>query len=84
MGFLSEGSYSKPKLIENKVVKRILDNESNKLSFENKVKDYLIDFVKLHYKIILAIFLFCSLLYWRYIEIQKIRNKKNDTDYDSD
>ena len=81
MGFLSEASYSKPKLIENKVVKKILNNESNKTSFENKAKDYLTEFIKLHYKIILAIFLFCGLLYWRYVEIQKIRNNK---EYDSD
>lgn len=94
MGFLSERSYGKPKLIENKVVKKIMDNENNKITFEIKAKDYLTEFIKLHYKIIIGIFLFGCLLYWRYVEIQNIRKKKEtkkskktfyyDQDSDSD
>jgi hypothetical protein len=72
--FLSE-TYDKPKLIEQKLIKKIINNQNNEITFETKIKDTLIDIIKNYYKIILPILFIFGCLYWRYIEIQKKRKQ---------
>jgi len=84
--FLSE-TYDKPKLIETRLVKKIINDQNNQITFETKIKDTLIDIIKKYYKIILAILFVFGCLYWRYIEIQKKRkilNKIENNYYEED
>lgn len=81
--FLSE-SYDKPKLVEPKLVKKIIDDQNNKITFESKVKTTLIDFTKKNYKIIFGFLLIGGLLFWRYNDIKRKRRNENKVDYESD
>jgi len=81
--FLSE-TYDKPKLIEPKLIKKIINNQNNEITFETKIKDTLIDIIKNYYKIILPILFIFVCLYWRYIEIQKKRKKIYNEYYEED
>lgn len=74
--FLSE-SYDKPKLIEKKIITRIINDQNNKVTFETMITNTVFDIVKKYYKIILGFLLIFGCLYWRYIEIQKKRNILN-------
>ena len=81
--FLSE-SYDKPKLVEAKLVKKIINDQNNKITFESKVKTTLIDFTKKNYKIIFGFLLIGSLLFWRYNDIKKKRRTENNYESDSE
>uniref|UniRef100_A0A6C0DAE9 Uncharacterized protein n=1 Tax=viral metagenome TaxID=1070528 RepID=A0A6C0DAE9_9ZZZZ len=81
--FLSE-SYDKPKLVESKLVKKIIDDQNNKVTFESKVKTTLIGFTKKNYKIIFGFLLIGGLLFWRYNDIKKKRRIENNIEYESD
>jgi hypothetical protein len=72
--FLSE-SYPKPKLVENRLVNKILDEQNNKVTFEKKALDFIKNLVKQNWKALLIVLVIFGLFYWRYIEIKKIRNK---------
>ena len=76
----------KPKLIENKIIKKMIDQQNNHITFETKVKTKVIDIFKNNYKVILAGLFFIGCLYWRYNEIQQKRSKKkyNETIYEED
>lgn len=69
--FLSE-TY-KPKLIENKIIKKMIDQQNNQVTFETKVKTKIIDICKNNYKVIIGVLFFIGCLYWRYNEIQQKR-----------
>jgi predicted negative regulator of RcsB-dependent stress response len=71
--FLSE-SYPKPKLVENRLVSKILEEQNNKVTFEKKAIDFIKNFVKKNWKALLIVLVIFGLFYWRYIEIKKIRN----------
>jgi len=75
--FLSE-SYDKPKLIEQKLIKKIINNQNNEITFETIIKNSLVDIIKKYYKIILIILFIIGCLYWRYIEIKKRREIINN------
>jgi hypothetical protein len=81
--FLSE-SYDKPKLVEAKLVKKIINDQNNKITFESKVKTTLIDFTKKNYKIIFGFLLIGGLLFWRYNDIKKKRHNENNYESDSE
>lgn len=84
--FLSE-SYDKPKLIETKLIKKIVNKQNNQITLETKIKDTILDIIKKYYKIILGILFIFGCLYWRYIEIQKRRkilNKLENNYYEED
>ena len=72
--FLSE-TY-KPKLIENKIIKKMIDQQNNQVTFETKVKTKVIDICKNNYKVIIGVLFFIGCLYWRYNEIQQKRSKE--------
>jgi len=87
--FLSDTN-NKPRLIEPKLLKKIINDQNKILTFESKIKIGLIDFIKLYYKFIFGFVIVLICLYWRYSEIQKRRRniKKeniyysvNDDDY---
>lgn len=68
--FLSD-TYDKPKLVDSKTVKKIMIENKINTSFENKLKDYIINFIKNNYKVILITLIISCGLYWRYHETQK-------------
>jgi Na+/H+ antiporter NhaC len=78
--FLSE-TYNKPKLVESKLVKRIIDNQNNEISVETKIsntiKNNIMDFVIKNYKIIIIIFIIIIALYWRYKYAQNKKKQEN-------
>ena len=77
--FLSE-TYDKPKLVESKLVKKIIDNKNVPLSFESKltntIKNSIIIFITKNYKIIIILLIIIIALYWRYRYAQKKKIKK--------
>ena len=86
--FLSE-SYLKPKLIESRLINKIIEEQNNKITFEKKAITYLKNFTLQHWKIIIGLLLISGLLYWRYKEIKNIRNnktvfKKSNNKYEDD
>ena len=83
--FLSE-SYPKPKLMESRLVNKIIDEQNNKITFEKKATIYIKNIIVKHWRIIIVLFVIIALFYWRYIETQNKRHKQkqNNTDYESD
>jgi hypothetical protein len=75
---------NKPKLIESKLIKRIVNEQTNNSEFEERAKVILIDFIKKNYVVLIGIGICIGLLYWRYIEIQHRRKKNKSYDSDSD
>jgi hypothetical protein len=85
--FLSD-SYPKPKLIESRLVNKIIQEQNSKTTFEDKATTYIKTFTLKNWKMIGFILGIIGLFYWRYKEIQNIRNKKSkqyeeDSDYES-
>jgi hypothetical protein len=84
----------KPKLIENKIIKKMIDQQNNHITFETKIKTKVIDIFKNNYKVIIGGLFFIGCLYWRYNEIQQKRyneiqqkrskKKYNETIYEED
>lgn len=72
--FLSE-SYPKPKLIESRLINKIIEEQNNKITFEKKATIYIKNFILRHWKIIIVLLVIIGLFYWRYKEIKNIRNK---------
>jgi predicted negative regulator of RcsB-dependent stress response len=64
--------FQKPKLIDNKLLKKIIIKENtNKLVYEL----YFIEFIKNNYKIVALVLIIIISLYWRY---NYIKNKRLD------
>lgn len=86
--FLSE-QYQKPRLVENRTIKNIIESQPiqqpiiNDTFFDDILKE-IIETIKINYKIIFFILVICIGLYWRYREIQQIKNNKLDYETDSD
>ncbi len=74
--FLSE-SYPKPKLMEPRLINKIINDQTNKITFEKKAIIYIKNLILKHWQIIIALLIIIGLFYWRYIEIQNKRNKEN-------
>ena len=76
--FLSE-SYAKPNLIEKRLVNKIIEQQNNKISFENKTIGYIKKNIYIYWKIIISLLIIYGLFYWRYREVKNIRknNKQN-------
>lgn len=68
--FLSE-TYDKPKLVETKLVKKIIAEQIYQITWEEKIFYIFLDFIKKNYKILLVIFIIIIGLYWRYYETKK-------------
>ena len=82
--FLSE-TYNKPKLVESKLVKRIIENQSKTKSYMiMSIKNIIIEFIKNNYIIIIIIGIIIIALYWRYRHAQQKKNDKLISDEDSD
>ena len=73
--FLSE-SYPKPKLMETQYINKIIQEKNNKITFEQKAFLYIKNFIFQQWKIISVLIVIIALFFWRYKEIQNIRNKK--------
>jgi hypothetical protein len=80
--FLSEAY--KPKLIEPKIIKKMINNENNQVKFETKVREKITDFCFKNYKVIIFCLIILGSLYWRYNEIQRKRNIENNNIYEED
>ena len=70
----------KPKLIDNKILKKIKKKRIKILqeSFPNKFKKSCMKFIKNNYGILLMILFLIILLIYRYREVQKRRKKLNN------
>ncbi len=75
--FLSE-SYPKPKLMESRLVNKIIKEKNNNVMFEDKAKLYIKNLIFENWKLFLGLLIICILFLWRYIEIKNIRNKKKN------
>lgn len=92
--FLSE-TYEKPKLVQNRIVKKIVDFQNNKITWEQQFFYQVINYIKINYKIILIFLILFFGLYWRYYETkqqkkyyktkeQKKYNKNSESESQSD
>ena len=90
--FLSE-SYPKPKLMEPRLINKIIDEQNNKITFEKKAKIYIKNIIIKYWQLIAVVLVIIGLFYWRYREIQNKRrnenqnnrnNKKGYQSYESD
>jgi len=84
--FLSE-TYDKPKLVENKLIKKIILQQKSEISLEEKFLNIFTNFIYENYKIIIVILIILYALYWRYCETNKKKQKikkYNKTIYESD
>lgn len=81
MTFYGE-EYGKPKLIESKIIKKIVDTQNMEIPREQKIFNYLYEIIKTNYKIILIVSIILIGLYWRYTETKnKKKNYKNINNY---
>lgn len=71
------GSIDKPKLVEDKILRKIKKKkiQIKKNSYTNKIKDTCIEFIKKNYGILLIIIFIILLLCFRYREVKKRRKK---------
>jgi Na+/H+ antiporter NhaC len=84
MSFLSE-NYDRPKLVENKLIKKIIIEQKNNITIVDKFKINIFEFIKENYKVIGIVMIVLILLYWRYHETkQKKLNNKADAENTED
>jgi predicted negative regulator of RcsB-dependent stress response len=87
--FLSE-TYDKPKLVENRLVKKIINAQNlinaqnNEISIEEKIFTHILIFIKDNYKILGIAIIIIVGLYWRYYETQKKKQILNYNLYETD
>lgn len=77
--FLSD-TYDKPKLVENKMIKKILIDQKSEITIQTKIKTNLFEFAKNNYKIIIFVLLIIIILYWRYNETKKKKIIKSNSE----
>lgn len=86
MAFYGE-EYGKPKLIESKIVKQIINTQNKDIPHEQKIFNYVYQMIIDNYKVILIVSIILIGLYWRYTETKnkkKNNNKNKILDYYSD
>jgi hypothetical protein len=87
--FLSE-TYDKPKLVENKLVKKIIiaqnliNAQNNQITIEEKIFTHIFTFITNNYKILGIAIIIIFGLYWRYHETQKKKQILNYNLYETD
>ena len=86
--FLSE-QYQKPRLVENKTIRSIIETQPIQQpliqdTFLDDIFKEIIEIIKNNFKIIFFILIIVIGLYWRYYEIQKLKNNNLDYETDSD
>jgi hypothetical protein len=74
MTFLGD-EYGKPKLIESRIVKKIIIDQKTNIPSEQKIFNYLCKFILDNYQIIIVTTLIILGLYWRY-NITKTKKEK--------
>lgn len=72
-----ESEYTKPKLVESKIIKKLKNN--NIIIIQNYIYKHLYDFLLKSYKFIILILFLLLCLYWRYIDTQRKKNMENET-----
>jgi len=75
MTFLGD-EYGKPKLTETKILKKIINDQIVEVPQEEKIFNYLYDFILNNYKIIFISLVVFYGLYWRYLETKKNKLKR--------
>ena len=81
--FLSE-TYDRPKLVENKLVKKIITTQNNQITLETYIQNSIILFIQNNYKILLIILFIIIGLYWRHYEVKRKNKSNNDELYEED
>jgi hypothetical protein len=80
MTFLGD-EYGKPKLTETKILKKIINDQIVEVPQEEKIFNYLYDFILNNYKIIFISLIVLYGLYWRYLETKKNKLKRYNNNY---
>lgn len=80
MTFYGE-EYGKPRLIESKIIKKIVNTQTMDIPDEQKILNYFYQFILNNYKIILIVIIIVGGLYWRYNETKLKKKNKNDNNY---
>jgi hypothetical protein len=74
MSYFLSDTYDKPKLVENKLVKKIVTNQNNQKCVEEKIFYKIIDYIKNNCQIMFILLILFFGLHWRYYETQKKKN----------
>jgi hypothetical protein len=82
MTFYGE-SYGKPKLIESKIIKRIVNTQNMDIPHEQKIFNYLYQFILNNYQVILIVIVIIGGLYWRYNETKIKKQNQNNNYFDN-
>lgn len=65
------GSYERPKLIESKIVRKIIDTQVIEIPTEQKIFNNIMLFLFNNWQMILLTIIICGALFWRYKETKK-------------
>ena len=82
MSYFLSDQYQKPKLVENKTLQIIIENQPiiqpviNDTFFDDIFQEIII-IIKNNFKIVFFILIIFVGLYWRYREIQQLKNNKD-------
>ena len=82
MSYFLSDQYQKPKLVENKTLQIIIENQPIiqpviKDTFFDDIFQEIIIIIKNNFKILFFILIIFLSLYWRYREIQQLKNNKD-------
>ena len=82
MSYFLSDQYQKPKLVENKTLQIIIENQPIiqpviKDTFFDDIFQEIIIIIKNNFKILFFILIIFLGLYWRYREIQRLKNNKD-------
>jgi hypothetical protein len=70
MTFLGN-NYDRPKLTESKIIKKIIDTQVIEIPKEQKIFNYIMEFLFNNYQTIIFCTIIILALYWRYEETKK-------------
>jgi hypothetical protein len=70
MTFLGN-NYDRPKLTESKIIKKIIDTQVIEIPKEQKIFNYIMEFLFNNYQTIIFCIIIVLALYWRYEETKK-------------
>jgi putative Mn2+ efflux pump MntP len=62
-----------PNLTSENLIKKIIQNKP--ISIQTKMQNYIIDYIKKYYKVIIVVLIILVGLYWRYNDIKKKKEK---------
>jgi uncharacterized membrane protein len=82
MTFLGE-EYGRPRLTESKVIRKIINDQTMEIPSEQKIFNYILQFIINNYQTIIIIILIIIGLYWRYTETKTKKEQQKYLNNDS-